>query len=100
MQQIRITKTQELEKVLSYLKDKYRLLSEAEIIKLALSEIHNKEVEATREKEQKLREEFYHAIEEGGKVGDKLLAKKGLKQENMTEQQIYDTFLNAHKHKS
>lgn len=45
MSQIRLQKTPELEEVLTYLRSKYRLLSEAEIIKLALSEKYQKEVE-------------------------------------------------------
>jgi len=37
MQQIRITRTSDLDSVLSFLKERYPLLSEAEIIKMALS---------------------------------------------------------------
>ena len=37
MQQIRITRTSELDNVLSSLKERYPLLSEAEIVKMALS---------------------------------------------------------------
>jgi hypothetical protein len=99
---IRIAKTPDVEQALADLRARYSLLTEAEIIRLALSEIRNKEVEAKMEQEQKIREKFNNAIEEGGKVGDKilnkLLAKKGLKRENMTEQEIYDTFLDTHKH--
>ncbi len=97
---IRIAKTPDVERVLSDLRVRFSLLNEAEIIKLALSEVHNKEVEAKMEKEQKLRERFNHAIEEGSKIGDKLLVKKGLKRENVSEQEIYDTFLDTHKHNS
>lgn len=45
MSQIRLNKTQELEEVLAFLRSKYRLLSEAEIIKVALAEKYAKEVE-------------------------------------------------------
>lgn len=45
-----------------------------------------------------LRQKLNQAIDEGGKVGDKLLAQKGLKRENMTEQQIYDAFIKPHEH--
>lgn len=55
---IRIAKTPDVEKVLSDLKARFSLLNEAEIIRFALSEVHNKEVEAKMEKEQKLREKF------------------------------------------
>ena len=44
MSQIRLNKTPELEEVLAYLRNKYRLLSEAEIIKVALAEKYSKEV--------------------------------------------------------
>ena len=87
---IRIARTPDVEKVLSDLRTRFSLLNEAEIIKYALSEIHNKEVEAKIEKEQKIREAFKYAVEEGGKRGDELLAQRGIKRENMTEQQLYD----------
>src|SRR3954468_61085 len=91
---IRLVKTPDIEKVMSSLRKRYNLLSEAEIIKLALSEVYNREVQDTLESKQKLRETFYHAIEEGGgKAGDNLLAQRGLKREDLTEQQIYDLFL-------
>ena len=43
MAQIRINKTSELAEVLTFLKTKYHLLSEAEIIKVALAEKYYKE---------------------------------------------------------
>jgi hypothetical protein len=45
MSQIRLQKTPELEEVLAFLKSKYRVLSEAEIIKVALAEKYKKEAE-------------------------------------------------------
>ena len=99
MNQIRLTKTSDVAKVLNYLRNKYRLLSEAEIIKVALSEKYYREINPV-DKEQKLREAYRHAMQEGQKIGDKLLAKRGLKRENMSEQEIYDTFLNTRKHNS
>lgn len=45
MAQIRLQKTPELEEVLAFLRRKYRVLSEAEIIKVALAEKYNKEME-------------------------------------------------------
>jgi hypothetical protein len=39
---IRLVKTEEIDMVVAYIKSKYILLSEAEIIKLALSEIYLK----------------------------------------------------------
>ena len=44
MSQIRLNKTPELEEVLAFLRSKYVLLSEAEIIKVALAEKYSKEV--------------------------------------------------------
>jgi len=44
MSQIRLNKTPELEEVLAFLRSKYSILSEAEIIKVALAEKYNKEM--------------------------------------------------------
>jgi hypothetical protein len=87
---IRIAKTPEIERVLADLRKRFTLLNEAEIIKFALSDIHTKELEAKMEKEQKIREAFRVALEEGGKRGDEILADMGVKRENMTEQEIYE----------
>ncbi|MDO8429093.1 MAG: hypothetical protein Q7S88_00505 [Candidatus Daviesbacteria bacterium] len=46
MSQIRLNRTTELEEVLAFLRNKYHLLSEAEIIKVALAEKYSKEVSA------------------------------------------------------
>lgn len=98
MPQIRLNKTPELEKVLIYLRSKYRLLSEAEIIKVALSEKYYNELENSMEKEQKLREAYNHAMEEGKKVGIRLMKEKGLDPKKVTDQEFSDTFLDTHKH--
>lgn len=47
--QIRLTRTPDINKVLAFLRNKYRLLSEAEIIKVALSEKYNQEVKENEE---------------------------------------------------
>jgi hypothetical protein len=47
MTQIRLNKTPELKQVLAFLRSKYGLLSEAEIIKVALAEKYRKEIEAS-----------------------------------------------------
>ena len=88
MQQIRLTKTPELEEVLSYLQDKYRLLSEAEIIKLALSEKYSKEMKDSTE-DQRIKKAWEELKIEGKKLGDRLLTKKGLKREDMSEEDLY-----------
>jgi hypothetical protein len=87
MSQIRLTRTPEIKNVLSFLQRKYPTMSEAEIIKMALSEKYQEEIENA----------YNHLMTEGKKIGDKLLAKEGLKREDVTEQQFYDLFLNDHK---
>lgn len=94
---IRLVRTPDIDKVISYLRNKYNLLSEAEIIKLALSKVYKEELKE-EVGEQKVREAYSHAMEEGHKIGDRLLAERGLKREDLTEQQIYDLFLDIHKH--
>lgn len=47
--QIRLTRTPDIDKVLSFLRSKYQLLSEAEIIKVALSEKYKQEVKENEE---------------------------------------------------
>lgn len=95
---IRLARTPEVERVISYLRNKYSLFSEAEILKLALSEKYQKEKEENVEKEQRLQEAYNHAMEEGKKVGIRLMKKKGLNPKKVTEQEFYDTFLDTHKH--
>ncbi len=46
MSQIRLNKTPELEEALAFLRSKYLLLSEAEIIKVALAEKYSKEIKS------------------------------------------------------
>lgn len=87
---IRIARTPEVDRTLADLRARFNLLSDAEIIKLLLSEAHNKDLEAKMEKEQKIREAFKYAVEKGGKRGDEILAQMGLKRENMSEQEIYE----------
>lgn len=96
--QIRLARTPDLNKVLSYLRSKYQLLSEAEIIKLALSEKYNKERTRVMEKEQNLKEVYKHAMRESKKIGIKMMREKGLDPDRVTEQQFHDLFLDDHKH--
>ena len=91
---IRIARTPDVNKVLSYLREKLSLLSEAEIIKLALSEKYAKEQEDI-EKQQNVKEAWEALKKEGPKLGDKLLAKKGLKRENMSEEDLYHLLENV-----
>ena len=88
MNQIRLTKTPDVEKVLNYLRDKYRLLSEAEIIKVALSEKYYKEIGPV-EKKQSVKQLFKKITVEGRKLGDKFLKSKGLKRKDVTEEEFY-----------
>lgn len=89
MQQVRLTKTPEIDKVLSYLRVKYRLLSEAEIIKIALSEKYNKEVAENQDTKA-----AWEALKiEGKRLGDKLLKAKGLTREDLSEEDFYNAIL-------
>lgn len=67
MSQIRLNKTPELEEVLAFLLNKYRLLSEAEIIKVALAEKYSKEanIQLVDEETEKLIAKGLQAIKEG-----------------------------------
>ena len=95
---IRIARTPDVDRVISDLRARYSLLSEAEIIKLALSEAHTRKLEKTMKNEQKLRKAYRHAMEEGRKIGDRMMREKGLDPKKVTEQQFYDLFLDSHKH--
>ena len=92
MQQIRLTKTPELKEVLSFLQRKYPVMSEAEIIKMALSEKYNQENQDV-EKQKKFKRSYDHLMSEGKKLGDKLLAKKGLKRKDVSEEQFYNLII-------
>ena len=96
---IRIARTPEVNKVLSLLRQKYTLLSEAEIIKIALSEQYRREQNQDEKKLQRAKEAWERLKVEGKKIGDKLLATKGLKREDVTEQEFYNLFLDDHKDK-
>lgn len=85
MPQIRLNKTSEIQKVLSFLQARYRLLSEAEIIKMLLSERYYQERQET-EKVKRLIKELKKA---GRKLGDKFLAKKGLRRSQVSEKEFY-----------
>ena len=61
MQQIRITRTSDLDSVLSFLKRRYPLLSEAEIIKMALSNQYYQEEQMGRERLQDSTKRFTKA---------------------------------------
>ena len=89
-----------MDRVLSFLKDKYELLSEAEIIKLALSEKYEKEQEepSDAEKDEEVRKAYAHLMKEGKKIGNRLMREKGLDPKKVTEQEFYDIFLDDHKH--
>ena len=91
MPQIRLTKTPEIAHVLSVLKRKYPVMSEAEIIKMALSEKYHEETRVDMEKEfSKMYEELKA---EGKKLGNKLLKEKGLKRDDVTEEEFYNAIL-------
>lgn len=95
---IRLAKTPELDRVITYLKTRYRLLSEAEIIKLAVSEKYQKEIEENMKKDEQVQKAYQHAMKEGRKIGIKLIKEKGLDPDKVSEQEFYDTFLDSRKH--
>ena len=95
---IRIARTPDVNRVLAYLQTKFSLLSEAEIIKLALSEAYKKELEENMKKDQELRKAYKHAMQEGHKIGIRLMKEKGLNPKKVTEQEFYNIFLDTHKH--
>lgn len=90
--QIRLTRTPEVDTVLSYLRSQYSLLSEVEIIKMALSEKYLKEQE-DKEGELRIRMAWKNLKVEGKKFGDKLLKQRGLKRENVTEERFHNLIL-------
>src|SRR6266516_4436936 len=96
MQQIRITRTSDLNGVLSFLKERYPLLSEAEIVKMALSKQYYQETEVGymgAAKRQDPRERFTkEEWEQGFVLMDKMRANtkkfKPQEVENAVEQAI------------
>ena len=79
MSQVRLTKTEDINAVLSYLRGHYPLLSEADIIKMALSEKYHETVRKTmdddmrRSDELKLEEMLLAGVrsERGMEIGSK-----------------------------
>jgi hypothetical protein len=79
MSQVRLTKTEDINAVLSYLRGHYPLLSEAEIIKMALLEKYHETVrksmdeDARRYEEQKLEQMLLESVrsERGMAIGSK-----------------------------
>lgn len=61
MSQIRLNRTPELEEVLAFLHSKYRLLSEAEIIKVALAEKYKKEIRDISFVDEEIEKHIAHA---------------------------------------
>ena len=92
MPQIRLTKTPEIKEVLSFLQRKYPVMSEAEIIKMALSEKYYQETQGMA-KEKQFGKMYSKLKAEGKKLGDKLLAEKGLKRKDVNEEQFYNLII-------
>lgn len=97
MNQIRLNKTPEIVKVLSFLQGKYSILSEAEILKIALSEKYYREAE-DKDKEKRIKQAWEQLKKEGKKIGNKLMRDRGLDPKKVTEQQFHDLILDTHKH--
>ncbi len=96
--QIRLSRTPDINKVLAFLRDKYQLLSEAEIIKVALSEKYKKDKEDVVDEEKRIKEAWEQLKKEGKKIGNRLIRTRGLDPKKVTEQQFYELFLDDHKH--
>ncbi len=88
MSQIRLARTPEIDNVLAFLRGKYPIMSEAEIIKMALSQKFREELEESSEEEKKVVDAYTYLMSEGKKLGSKLLTKKGLKREDVSEEQF------------
>jgi hypothetical protein len=57
MSQVRLTKTEDIDAVFPYLRGHYPLLSEADIIKMALSEKYHETVRKTMDEDMRLSDE-------------------------------------------
>lgn len=90
--QIRLTRTPEVDNVLMFLRSQYSLLSESEIIKMALSEQYQRKQEE-KEKEQRINMAWNVLKSEGKKIGDSLLKKKNLKRKSVSEEQFHSLIL-------
>ena len=90
--QIRLTRTPEVDNVLIFLRSQYSLLSESEIIKMALSEKYLKKQEE-KEKELRVSIAWNELKREGKKLGDSLLKKKNAKRKNVSEEQFHTLIL-------
>jgi hypothetical protein len=85
---IRIKKTEEVAKVLDYLrKDKYILLSDAELIKTLLSKQYTESVEDSMRIEDRIAD-YKRITNKTFKLGEALLKQKGLKEEDLSEEDL------------
>lgn len=101
LKQIRINKTPLIEGALMVLRmQKYPLLEESEIVKFLISREYNEAIkEAGGKRSNKEKQEIKKILKaiykNGGKFGKVFLEKKGLKEKNLNEQQLYDVVENA-----
>ena len=99
MQQIRITRTADLHGILSFLKERYPLLSEAEIIKMALANQYYQET-AGGVKGQSPQERFTKAEwEKGFALMDKVRANTKKFNQHVVENAVAQA-VNAVRHKN
>ncbi len=92
MLQVRLSKTQDINNALSFLQRRYPLMSEAEILKMALSEKYYKDSQEI-EQEKEFRKMYAELKSEGKKLGNKLLQQKGLKRDQVNEGQFHTSVL-------
>lgn len=89
--QMRISRTNEFDSVLSYFKSKYFLLSESDIIKMILSEAYYRDKAKNEEvKRQNARLALNQLSARGKKAGNSWIKKKGYNPNIVTEETFYE----------
>lgn len=84
-QQVRITKNQQIQIILDDLQKKFQLTSDAELFKMALASFYD---QYKKENNLRFKQSLEIASKKLGKYGDKLLQQKGLKRENLTDEEL------------
>jgi ABC-type Zn uptake system ZnuABC Zn-binding protein ZnuA len=92
MSQIRITKTKELDSILSSLRGELSALSDSEILKLALSKLYSDYVKNQKQESKKL---LTQLAKKAGVFGDKFLTSKKLSKKDLSERDLYNLIKKA-----
>lgn len=83
--QVRITKNDQIQTILDSLREKFQLTSDAELFKMALGAFYN---QYTQESKAKFKTTLETLSTKSKKYGDEYLAQKGLKRENMSDEDL------------